>query len=508
LNRAGILIASVFLASGAWAQDGALVESEFGILSNSVANLHAQSDSLWLGPFLNLTVDGGASWLVSGADSLFDSDNRVFSLDVEGSTIWIGLGRSDRSTGESVQTAAGFLVSTDGGRTFDYRFPQLDGAADETIQYGVNTLSALPVIVPQQSPPFDIDFDPTNGDVWVAGWASGLRRSSDGGLTWSRVVLPPDDLDYVHPDSVYSFRVEPQRGGMGQLNHMGFAVLVAEDGTVWAGTPVGVNRSTDGGSSWRRFSNDGTPSSLTGNWVISIEEQPLTGQNPIWMATWNSGGSGAGQFGAAVTRDGGESFQQTLQGEKVYDFAFRGETVYAASDGGLYISADGGRIWRSVRDFRDRARPEQFIRPGASVFSVATTSDAVWVGTEDGLLKSTDDGNTWTVIRVEVPTNPAQPTDRTPRVDAFAYPNPYSPAIDSFVRLRYELPSSGTVRIRIVDYGMSLVREWTDSRSQGTGESVWDGRDARGLRVANAPYFYSIKGPGGFQATGKILVIE
>ncbi len=490
------------------AQDGSLVESEFGILSNSVANLHAQSDSLWIGPLLNLTTDGGSTWKITEADSLFGSANRVFSLDIEGSTIWIGLGRSDRSTGESVQTAAGFLVSTDGGRTFAYRFPQLDGAADETIEYGVNTLSALPVIVPQQSPPFDIDFDPANGDVWVAGWASGIRRSSDGGLTWDRVVLPPDELDYVHPDSVYSFRVEPQRGGMGQLNHMGFSVLVDEAGTVWAGTPVGVNRSTDGGSSWRRFSNDGTPGSLTGNWVISIEEQPLPGLNPIWMATWNSGGGGTGQFGAAVTRDGGETFEQTLQGEKVYDFAFRGQTVYAASDGGLYISEDGGRIWRSVRDFRDRDQPDQFIRPGASVFSVATTSDALWVGTEDGLLKSQDGGHTWTVIRVEVPTNPAHPTERVPRVDAFAYPNPFSPAIDRFVRFRYDLPSAGGVRIRIVDFGSSLVRDWTDSRPQGTGESVWDGRDARGLRVANAAYFYSIEGPGGFQATGKILVIE
>lgn len=494
---------------GVLAQDQTLVESEFGILANSVANLHAESDSLWVGPFLNLTTDGGATWLRSTADSLFETSNRVFSLDVEGETVWIGLGKSDRSTGQSVQTAAGFLVSHDGGNTFEYRFPQLDDPDDDTIVYGVNVLSALPVIVPQQSPPFDIDYDPVTGDVWVAGWASGIRRSRDDGRTWERVVLPPDDLTTVHPDSTYNFRVEPQRGGNGQLNHMGFGILVDETGTVWAGTPAGVNRSTDGGISWRRFSNDGTPNSLTGNWVISIEEQPLPGRNPVWFCTWNSGGaSGTGRFGVSVTRDGGETFEQLLQDLKVYDIAFRGQSVYAASDAGLYISEDGGRIWRSVRDFRDRDRPERFVRPEASVFSVAVTPDALWVGTEDGLLKSLDGGLTWSVIRVEVPTRPSTPTDRVPRVDAFAYPNPFSPPIDRFVRFRYELPSAGPVRIRILDFGMSPVRDWSDSRPTGTGESVWDGLDERGTRIANGAYFYTITGPGGFQATGKILVIE
>ena len=484
------------------------MSSEFGILANSVANLHAEGDSVWVGPFLNLTADGGNTWQVAAADSVGRSANRVFSIDVEGPVVWVGLGRSDSGTGQSVQTAAGFLVSTDGGRTFTYRFPQLDGPNDETIQYGANTLSALPVIVPQQSPPFDIDYDPVTGDVWVAGWASGIRRSSDGGLTWRRVVLPPDDLEYIHPDSTYGFRVEPQRGGTGELNHMGFGVLVDESGVVWAGTPAGLNRSEDDGLSWRRFSHDGTPGSLPGDWVISIEEQPLPGRNPVWAATWNSGSGGTAQFGVAVTRDGGETFTPTLQGEKVYDFAFDGETVYAASDRGLYISSDGGLIWESVTDFRDAGQPDRFVRPRSSVFSVATTPDALWVGTEDGLLKSRDGGRTWRIIRANIPTQPVNPTDEVPRVDAYAYPNPFSPAIDRIVRFKYQLPSAGPVRIRILDFGMSLIREWTDDRAPGLVESVWDGRDARGTRIANGPYFYTISGPGGFHASGKLLVIE
>ncbi|MBT4603735.1 MAG: hypothetical protein HOC28_11415, partial [Bacteroidetes Order II. Incertae sedis bacterium] len=100
----------VFLGSAA-----GLLQSEIGILNNSVANLHATDGMVWVGPYLNLTEDGGQSWFVPETDSLFGTVNRLFSLDVEGMTVVAGLGRADRTGGQSVQTAAGFLISEDGG---------------------------------------------------------------------------------------------------------------------------------------------------------------------------------------------------------------------------------------------------------------------------------------------------------------------------------------------------------------------------------------------------------
>lgn len=477
-----------------------------GILRNSVTNLQAQGDSLWVGPFLNLTVDGGENWFVTDADSLFGTRNTVFSLDVEGEIMWAGLGFSSAAGGESVPAVSGYLHSSDGGRTFTFRGPHLDHPDDTTVVYGASTLPALPVIVQEQSPPFDIDYDHATGDVWIAAWASGIRRSSDDGRTWERVVLPPDSIDSIHPDSSYQFEVAPQRGGTGNLNHMGFSVLVDEEGIRWAGTPRGVNRSADG-KAWQRFSADGTPQSLTGSWVTSIEEQPIDGRNPIWMATWSSGDlEGRDRFGVTVTRDGGETFEQYLLGERIHDFAFEGNTtIYAAGESGLFISEDDGITWRTVRRFRDAEDPDRIVQPGASVFAVAVTRDAVWTGTSDGLMKSEDRGRTWRVHRTDVPLHPDEPSASVPDVDTYAYPNPFSPQSDGFVRLRYE-SNGGTDRVRIFDFRMNLVRELTsDGASSGVRELTWDGMDDNGFRVANGVYFYTVESGG---ARGKIHVIE
>ena len=294
------------------------------------------------------------------------------------------------------------------------------------------------------------------------------------------------------------------------LNFQAFAVLADEAGRIWAGTVGGLNVSLDQGVSWRHFR---TEDGLLGNWIISIEEQPQPGGEPaIWATNWT--GIGAGErFGVVVTRDGGQTFEAALQGERIYDFAFRGETVYAAGENGLFISNDGGLTWRTVRDFADPTQPDRTFRPGARVFAVATTNDALWVGTEDGLFRSLDGGNSWRVFRAEVPLSPEGlpsiiPAERVPKVDSYAYPNPFSPASDRFVRIRYKLDRDEQVQLRIFDFGMNLVRSLTDERqAAGEREVSWDGADDRGARVANGTYFYAVEA-GGETFWGKILVLE
>jgi len=517
---------------------------------NIVDNLHAEGDTLWAGQQLTLTPDGGQTWLFVDDPVLTPpiAPNAItFSIDVEGDDVWVGLGFSDASIASRPQSAAGFAYSEDAGQSWRYFFPQLDQPEDSLEVYGVSVLPALPVIVPQQSPPFDIDYDPVTRDVWVAGWASGIRK-----LDWledeeryaadfERVVLPPDTLDAITPIQPYQFVYAPEIQDTEEGNNfLGFSVLVDETGTVWAGTVAGVNRSrpedvfqfvvvdstgTETGETfedraWTRTGFDGTSDGLPGNWVISIEEQPVgdssfevgtveNPRNPVWMAVWRAREAGE-RFSLVVTRDGGETFEPALVGGgRFYDFAFCPETatycgpgtVYAAGAEGLFISDDDGRTWRSVRDFQDRDRPGRFVSSDAAAFAVATTAEGLWVGTGDGLIKSTDGGATWTIFRTDIPTNPETPTDETPEVEAYAYPNPFSPSADRYVRIRYDRPAAS---IRIFDFGMNLVRTIPDAAPT---EQVWDGYDDDGNRVANGVYFYEVDA-GGESLTGKILVLE
>ena len=491
---------------------GSNLEPANGIAENVTTNLHIENGRLWVGPFLNTTNDNGQSWEKAVADSLSNGLGRVFSVDVEGDVIWAGLGFSKRDeisgTVDFIPTAKGFVFSEDGGQSWNYRFPQLDQPGDSIQVYGVSTLKALPIIVPEQSPPYDIDYDPITETVWTAAWASGLRKSVDKGQSWQRVILPPDTLFELSPDRPYNFRYSPERRDTEEANNLlGFSVLVDETGDVWAGSAAGLNQSTDGGESWRRFIQRETSNSLIGNWIISIEEQPKPGRNPVWMACWRATGNDE-QFGVTVTRDGGESFERYLIGEKVYDFAFAGDKVFVAGDSGLFITDDDGATWTSVNYFEDLDQSDRIIRAGLSAFSVAAEDGVLWVGTEDGLVRSFDEGATWKLFRTEVPLHPDNPTDQIPDVDTYAYPNPFSPRKDQFIRLRYDLSGESNVTIRIFDFGMNPVRELIDdSRPQGAREETWDGLDNRGVVVANGVYFYAIE-TSNDTVWGKILLVE
>jgi photosystem II stability/assembly factor-like uncharacterized protein len=156
----------------------------------------------------------------------------------------------------------------------------LDQRGDSIISYCppgypcVNdSIRILPVIVPEQNVTFDISI--ASGSVWIASWASSLRKSTDNGQTWQRILLPLDNMNSISPiDTLYSFapndldrqkrifrNFDPRQNN----NLLAFSVYAVSPDTIWCGTADGVNRSTDGGTSWVKMNHkSGSQSLATG----------------------------------------------------------------------------------------------------------------------------------------------------------------------------------------------------------------------------------------------------
>ncbi|MGM0460108.1 MAG: FlgD immunoglobulin-like domain containing protein [Bacteroidota bacterium] len=501
------------------------------IQQNSVTSLDAAGNHLWIGPGLNRITEGDPDvFIPQSADSVFQGRGRVFSLQVDGNRILAGLGFNTEQEEESVQTAQGFYHSTDNGSTWQFipffldDAPQSDDCTpgsvgtpcDIEFTYGGETYIRTRITVPQQSPPFEVDF---KGDTILAAvWASGIIRSTDGGETWERLILPPSTASELVPGQTY--RWTSQAGDQGTVerydprfdnNLLGFGLLIDESDRVWAGTAGGINISENALSApvdeieWNRVSADGRADGLLGNWVVNIREQPETGR--VWMSNWNASGSEDDRFGLVSTDDGGETFQHYLEGERINDIGFHNGTVFAAADNGLFLSGDDGETWRRIDQIRSS---NQFIRKDADYFALASTDTQLWVGTSDGLAGTADGGQTWSILRVDLPLSGGNIyQEDSPDVETYAYPNPYSPGVHNVVRIKYEADSPGSTRLRIFDFGMNLVyEEQSEAASQaGTYEFSWDGTDPSDRVAATGPYFYVIDTPDG-RVDGKILLID
>lgn len=164
--------------------------------SNSISHIEPGGINLWLGSGKGLarTPDGGRSFTSFRTDPHF-ARLGIFALAVRGDTIWTSTGYTQDVEGSSVQTGTGFTYTFDGGLTWQPAVPQpLDARADSLESYGINTIHFLPILVPEQNVTFDLAL--TDSAVWVASWSSGLRKSTDNGLHWKRIFLPPLEQEF------------------------------------------------------------------------------------------------------------------------------------------------------------------------------------------------------------------------------------------------------------------------------------------------------------------------
>jgi hypothetical protein len=74
------------------------------------------------------------------------------------------------------------------------------------------------------------------------------------------------------------------------------------------------------------------------------------------------------------------------------------------------------------------------------------------------------------------------------------YPNPFNPRTE----IRYDLPATAVVNLRVYSLGGRLVRELLVGERQSPGRYAipWNGRDESGERVASGVYYYKLEADG------------
>jgi photosystem II stability/assembly factor-like uncharacterized protein len=339
--------------------DFAVVEKNSDIIYTATA-----SGGVWR------TTDGGITW-----KPIFEhvgpmSIGAIAVSQQDPSVVWAGTGEPNNRNSSS--WGAGVYKSSDSGDSWT-----MVGLAD-THHIG------------------QIEIDPRNSNVvyvaalgrlWGANEERGLYKTTDGGKTWSRVLYVNQDtgvvdvkLDPNSPDTLYAATYQRRRtafgfngGGAGSALHkstdggatwtkltndlpyasggdtgrIGIAIYRKDPRIVYAeiehSKGNGMYRSEDRGATWKKMSGaNPNPAYFSRFWIDPNNDLR------IYIAANQSAGVLAG---ITVSDDGGKTFRAGLGDQVHADFhamwinPANSNHMIIGVDGGIYLSRNGGNDW-------------------------------------------------------------------------------------------------------------------------------------------------------------------
>lgn len=474
--------------------------------SNSVSQILITNGKVYFAASngINLTTDGGNSFQTNFGKN-GPTGIAAEAIAAKGDTIVVTVS-SDTSVGSSGLVGKGLFVSTDNGATWTREPQSIDPEADSSVTFGRDTLKATPVTVDVDNVSYSVVFH--KGYIYTANFAGALRRSSDLGKTWQRVVLPPDYLNYITQDSTdYAFQLSPINGKItyeNNYNHRVFSLYSDGDSVLYVGTAAGINKSTDNGYSWHKFNHVNSSGGISGNFVVSLTGQNFGGLHAIWGATVVANDPSESSA-LSYSRDEGKTWNNILNGHFFHGMTFHDSTVvYGMSDDGLFRTSDFGRTSQVITNIYDPTSRKSIL--SQSFFAAAANGDSIWVASGDGSAVGVDNGSGFDLSKWHVLKAYANVTGNS----TYFYPNPFSPHLD-VGKIHFHIQNPGSqVTIRIYDFSMHIVRTVLQNATRAAGDAdvQWNGASDRGGSVDNGVYFYSVVVNGGTPAWGKILVIR
>lgn len=483
--------------------------------SNGITDIIAMGDTVWLGTDegVSLTTDGGNNWInFTGTPAFRYEGASALGYDKYNGVFWAATANDTNTSEGTLPRGSGLKYTSDLGKTWNSIPQPVDADSDTVIVYGNNRIPTLGVTVPEQNVIYDIGFTPNT--IWIASWAAGLRKSSDMGKSWQRVVLPLDDMDSVKPaDTLNScYYPIPKNTVCSTTNNnlLGFSIAVVDSLTIYVGTAGGINKSTDGGISWIKFNHLNETNPIAGDWVAALIYNQYN--HTLWAATRPANGS-TEIYAVSYSIDGGLNWTTTLPNQTIENFAVQNNRVIAAADEDAFMTSDQGLNWITPGIIKDA---NTGITLNTNTFySAAFKENNIWLGSSEGLAELTGSTSGW--IGTWKTFTASQPLSSSSS-NTYAYPNPFNPNTD-ILKIKYSTNGNSVpVTIRIFDFSMHIVRTVIQSALRGNPTHVvdnssgtidyWDGKNDRGSVVPNGVYFYRVDAGSLKPVYGKVLVMH
>ncbi|MDT8370239.1 MAG: hypothetical protein RQ745_13615, partial [Longimicrobiales bacterium] len=350
-------------ALGPAGTSGRVAAIEVSPIDDRVIFVGAATGGVWL------STDGGYAWKPIMDDV---SVNSIGSIEVSPAAphiVWVGTGEANARN--SMGVGRGVWKSIDGGTTWRHA--------------GLERSEHIEAILAHPTDP-DVAWVSAMGPAWSDGDERGIFKTSDGGVTWEKVLYVDETtggfeliLDPSNPEhllaSTWEFRREPwfmTSGGEGSglwkswdggdtweklsvedglpegiLGRIGLAWATNDPSVVYAlveATESALLRSDDGGDSWRTVNTDAGINERA--FYYSRVYVDPTNENRVYRVS------------GSMTRseDGGRTFEDVTPFSRVHvdHHAFwthpDGKRIITGNDGGVYISNNRGDTWRFVEN--------------------------------------------------------------------------------------------------------------------------------------------------------------